>query len=525
MGSKLARSLGLLQVTASGVGIIVGAGIYALVGTATETAGGAVWLSFGVAGVLSTLTALSYAELASMYPSAGAEYEYTRHVAPAWVAFVVGWMMILGLVVGAGAVALGFAGYFRHFVGLPAAAVAIGLLVLMGGIASLGIARAARLTVVLSMLQVAGLVAVIVVGVPHFGDHDLVSGATAGRVLGGAALVFFAFIGFDEVITLAGETRDPSRTVPRALLIALAISTALYMAVGVAAVSVVGAPALARSSTPLADVMQTALGSASADVMAVAAMIATVNTTLLLITAASRLTWSMASKGSLPSGLRALNRHRVPARAIGIAVVIAAACAALGRIGLVASVTDFAVFLVFVAVNATVIVLRFRQPNHRRPFRVPWQVGKVPVPAVLALVTVGIVVPALEMAAIALGTLILLVGLIAYRLLRRPPLALETIPGADDPMMRRTQVDESEARRAADLLAIDFDTVEFDLAQFHQGLERELQHGRADPDTNVTDDDLVVTAKIALAHLNEIPDYYTRLEAMEAEAIEEWKHR
>ncbi|MBK5289666.1 MAG: APC family permease [Acidimicrobiia bacterium] len=525
MTSKLNRSLGLLQVTASGVGIIVGAGIYALLGAATKSAGGVVWMSFGAAGLLSALTALSYAELSSMYPSAGAEFEYTRHVAPAFVAFVVGWMMILGLVVAGGAVALGFAGYFRHFVDVPAPVVAVGLLVAMGGIATLGIERAARLTVVLSVLQVAGLVAVIIVGAPHLGDYDLVGGASVGRVLGGAALVFFAFIGFDEVITLAAETRDPARTVPRALLIALAISTALYMAVGVAAVSVLGPNALAESATPLADVMHTAIGSASSDAMAIAAMIATINTTLLVVTAASRLTWSMATVGTLPPALRVLNRRQVPARAIGLAVMVAAGCAAMGRIALVAGVTDFAVFLVFVAVNATVIGLRFRQPNHRRPFRVPWSIGKVPVPAVFALLTVGAVVPSLEPAAIGWGSFVLLVGVVAYGLMRRRPAVVETIPGADDPMTRRTQVAEAEALRAAELLAVDFDAVEFDLAQFRQGLERELQHGRADPDTNVTDDDLVVTAKIALAHLNEIPDYYSRLEVMEAQAIEEWKHR
>ena len=99
MSTRLRRTLGPFQVTASGIGIIIGAGIYVLLGTATESAGAGVWMSFGIAGILSALTALSYAELASMYPSAGAEYEYTRHIAPEWVAFLVGWMMIIGLMI------------------------------------------------------------------------------------------------------------------------------------------------------------------------------------------------------------------------------------------------------------------------------------------------------------------------------------------------------------------------------------------------------------------------------------------
>src|SRR5680860_189062 len=115
----LARTLGFGQVTASGVGIIIGAGIYVLLGAATAEAGAGVWIAFLVAGILSALTALSYAELASMYPNAGAEYDYTRRVAPEWMAFIIGWVMILGLVIAAAAVSLGFASYLRYFFDVP----------------------------------------------------------------------------------------------------------------------------------------------------------------------------------------------------------------------------------------------------------------------------------------------------------------------------------------------------------------------------------------------------------------------
>ena len=118
-GRGLRRELGLVQVTASGIGIIIGAGIYVLLGAATQEAGASVWIAFAVAGVLSALTALSYCELASMYPAAGAEFDYTRRVAPPWVAFLVGWVMIVGLIVAGGAVSLGFARYLRYFIDVP----------------------------------------------------------------------------------------------------------------------------------------------------------------------------------------------------------------------------------------------------------------------------------------------------------------------------------------------------------------------------------------------------------------------
>jgi hypothetical protein len=159
----------------------------------------------------------------------------------------------------------------------------------------------------LSAVQVGGLLFVIAIGLPHVGDVDLFSGPGAAGVLSAAALVFFAFIGFDEVITLAEETRDPTRTVPRALLLALGVSTALYVAVAVAAVSVLGAGALAASPRPLADVMAHVLGNKGATVVAAIAILTTTNTTLLALTAASRVAYGMAKAGAIPPALASVS--------------------------------------------------------------------------------------------------------------------------------------------------------------------------------------------------------------------------
>src|SRR5262245_17567752 len=231
--ASLHRVLGLLEVTAGGVGIIIGAGIYVLLGAAAAHAGAQVWIAFLVAAGLSALTGLSYAELSSMFPSAAGEYEYTRHAMPEWVAFVVGWTMIVGLVVTAATVSLGFGRYAGHFADVSPRLAGLALLAFVSVVATVGIKQSARLTLALSAVQVGGLVLISAIGLPHLGDVDLLAGRGTGAVLGAAALVFFAFIGFDEVITLAEETRDPTRTVPRALLLALALSTLLYVAVAV----------------------------------------------------------------------------------------------------------------------------------------------------------------------------------------------------------------------------------------------------------------------------------------------------
>ncbi len=411
---SLRRTLSYWEVTASGVGIIVGAGIYVLVGEATAAAGATVWMSFVAAGVLSVLTALSYAELSSAFPRASAEFEFTRQAVKApWVSFVVGWVMIAGLSVGAAAVSLGFASYVRIYFDIPAVPIALGLLAVVSSLALSGIENSARATVLLSLVQVGGLVLIIATGASHAGDVNLLEGPGPAGVLAGAALVFFAFLGFDEVITLSDETENPSRTIPLALFTALGISTVLYVLVAVVAVSVVGPDTLATSSTPLADVMAASLGGASDEVVAVIAMLATTNTTLLMVTAASRMIYGMAQVGALPRSLASVSRNsRVPWLGVLWAAAIAAGFTLSGDIGRVAGVTDSAVYFVFLSVNLTVIALRYRRPDIARPFRIPWNIGRVPVPAVLGLGATGLMMSQLERDSLAVGGVVMAVGLV-----------------------------------------------------------------------------------------------------------------
>ena len=402
--TSLHRVLGLVEVTAGGIGIIIGAGIYVLLGEATAHAGPLVWVAFLMAAILSALTGLSYAELSSMFPSAAGEYEYTRQAMPEWVAFIVGWTMILGLVVAAATVSIGFARYLGYFVDVSARWASVGLLAAVACVAVLGVKQSARLTVGLSAVQVGGLVLVAAIGLPHVGDVDLFSGPGLGGVLGAAALVFFAFIGFDEVITLAEETCDPTRTVPRALLLALGLSTVLYVAVAVAAVSVLGAGPLAASPRPLADVMAHDLGDRGATVVAAIAVITTTNTTLLALTAASRVMYGMAKAGAMPRAFgRVHPARRTPTRAISAVAIVAAAFAIFGDFTVIAAVTDFAVYIVFVAVNGTVIILRRTRPDLPRPFAVAWTIRGIPVLPLLGLGSVALMMAHLEPLAIGLG--------------------------------------------------------------------------------------------------------------------------
>ena len=412
---RLRRVLGLAEVTAGGIGIIIGAGIYVLVGSATAEAGPGVWVAFAIAAGISFLTALSYMELVSMYPSAAGEYEYTRQAFSEWLAFGVGWIMIAGLVVAAAAISLGFSRYLGYFFELDVRLGAILLLVLVSFIASAGIKQAAQLTIVLSTVQVGGLLLVVAIGVPHLGQHDVLEVESLAGVLSAAALVFFAFIGFDEVITLSEETENPTRTVPLALALALGLSTLLYVLVAIAAVSVLGADALGSSERPLADVIGHAIGSRGAQVMAALAVVSTTNTTLLAVTAASRMLYGMAARGSLPPIFALLHpKRRTPMIAIASTVLVALPFVLIRDLKLVASTTDFAVYLVFLAVNASVVVLRFKKADYPRPFRVPGRLGRLPIIPVLAFITVLVMMYFLELAAVGLGLLLVALGLAVF---------------------------------------------------------------------------------------------------------------
>ena len=407
------RVLGLPQVTMSGVAVIIGAGIFVLLGPATADAGGAVWLAFVIAAVLSALTALSYMELASMFPKASSEHEFTRHAFPRWVAAIVGWAMAVALIVAAATVALGFARYLAEFVDFDQRIVAVVVIVVMACVTYFGMEKAAWLIVGLAGVQIVALVFVMVIGAPSLGDVSIGVTSTSG-VMSAAALVFFAFIGFDEVITLAEETRNPTRTVPQALMLALGISTLLYVGVAVAAVSVLGAEAVGSSQRPLADVGRAVVGDWGGDGLVIAALISTSSTVLLAITAGSRMLYGIARAGDLPSALATVRFQRVPLNALVLTVAVAVSFLFLGDLKTLASATDALIYGIFMVVNVVLVVLRFRLPDYPRPFKLRGAIGRVPVVPIVAFAVVVVVAQELEVESLWLAGVVIATGLGAH---------------------------------------------------------------------------------------------------------------
>jgi APA family basic amino acid/polyamine antiporter len=412
---ELRRSLTLLEATLGGVGVILGAGIYALVGEAAARGGNAVWISFLLAALMAGLTGLSYAEMASAYPKAGADYEYTRRGLGVRPAFVVGWVIIAGNLIAAAAVSLGFGGYFNRFVDVGVVVPAVGALAVATLISAYGIRQAMWTSIALCLVELAGLVLVIAIGVPHLGEEDLllVHGGAAG-IFSAAALVMFAFIGFEQIATLSEETNDAPRVVPRAMLLSIAITSLLYVLVGAASISIMGWEALSSSEAPLADVVSSVLGGRASDAVAVVALFSTGNTLLLLLVASSRLMYGMADREALPSPLAYVHpRYQTPLVATAVALLISAGFALFGDIGPVAEAANFAIFIGFAAVNLSLIVLRFTTPELERPFRIPVSIGRLPLVPVAALVSIAVMIGHLDSGAILIGLLIAGVGVFA----------------------------------------------------------------------------------------------------------------
>jgi APA family basic amino acid/polyamine antiporter len=417
----LKKEAGLFQVVAYGIGNIIGAGIYVLVGDASGLAGASVWFAFLVGAVVALFTGLSYAELAAVYPKAASEYVFLgRAYGNRALSFLTQWMMLVTEVVAAAAVALGFAGYLSTIVDVPLIPTAAALLVLLTIVASTGIKQSLKLNTVLSLVAIGGLVVVVGAGIGKIGSISYVASPTGiPGVLAATVLVFFAYIGFDNISNLSEETKDPEKTIPRGLLISLALSTVLYILVGLASVSLVPWWRLAASEAPLALAVSTVFGQSGSDILTVAALLTTLNTVLVLLLVSSRIIYGLGREGALPKALgRVSKRTSAPLLASLVTLAMALLILPLGQIGTIAKVTSFGSLLTFALVNLALLHLRRVAPHLSRPFRVPLSIGWVSVTGLLGLVSCLLLLTQFDWLSIVLGLCLPLSGMTLDLLMR-----------------------------------------------------------------------------------------------------------
>lgn len=401
------------------LGDVLGAGIYALVGEVAGEVGGAVWIPLIVALAMAMLTASSYAELVTKYPQAGgaAVFAARAYRSPV-VSFLVGFAMLAAGVTSAAGLSLAFAGdYLKVFLDVPTVAAAVVFLVLVAALNARGISESLRANVVMTIVEVSGLVTIVVLAALVLGRGD---GSPARvlefnedttpalAVLGAALLAFYSFVGFETSANLAEEVKDVRRVYPKALFTSLLAAGVVYVAVGLAVSIVVAPDALSASSGPLLEVVRVADVGIPPTVFSAVALIAVANGALLTMIMASRLTYGMARDGLLPAALsKVLPRRRTPWAAIVATTVVAIALCATGSVAALAETVVLLLLFVFISTNVAVLVLR-KDTVDRDHFTTPT------VLPVLALGTCAVLLTQQSAGTWLRAALLLLVGCVLY---------------------------------------------------------------------------------------------------------------
>jgi amino acid transporter len=421
------------------VGDMIGGGIYALVGEVGAITGGAIWTAFAFAMILAVFTAFAYAELVTKYPQAGGAATYVhRAFRTPIVSFMVAFAVTLSGITSASALSLAFgADYLSQFITIPAVLAAVILFILVQLLNFRGISESTKVNATFTTIELLGLLLIVVVGFAAVaageGDPSRAlqfqeGGSAPGLILAGAALAFYALIGFEDSVNLAEEARDPSRTYPRVLFTGLLLAGTIYLLVTIAASMAVPTGPLTdpeAETTALLQVAQSGPLAVPPTLFALIGLFALSNGVLLNMVMASRLVYGMANQGVMPSVLGRVHPvRRTPWVAIIFITVIAICLILTGDVSSLASATVVLLLLVFISVNVAVLVLKRDRVDHDH-FSAP---SFIPI---LGIIVCAGLLTQQELATYALVGGLLVLGLILYGVNYLAKRALDkTPPGA-----------------------------------------------------------------------------------------------
>jgi APA family basic amino acid/polyamine antiporter len=393
-GTGLKKAVGVTQLTAMGVGAIIGTGIFVVIGKGSGIAGPGVILSFVLAAVACAFSALSYAELASSIPVSGSAYTYTYATLGELVAWIIGWDLILEYGVSVAGIAVGWGGNLNAFFdaafnfqlpdaiakspseggvfNLPAVIVVLAIALLLVR----GVTESARVNLIMVGIKLIVLVFFLAVAFANFTTAHMTPFAPAGfhGVTAAASVIFFAYIGFDAVSTGSEEARNPAKDLPWAIIGSLLICTVFYVLTAVGALGIATPAQMQGSNAPLATALSTGAGiDWAAGILALGAVVAITSVVLVIFYGQTRIFFAMCRDGLLPQKLAKVNpRYGTPARlTLGLGVLIAI-LAALVPLGTIVELVNIGTLFAFVLVNIGVIILRRTRPEMPRPYRVPW---------------------------------------------------------------------------------------------------------------------------------------------------------
>jgi basic amino acid/polyamine antiporter, APA family len=380
----LNRNIGLFALILYGIGDILGAGIYGLVGKAAGQMGNSVWMAFLASMVAAGLTGLSYASLGSRFPKAGgASFITHRAFNRNWLAYAVGLAVLASGLMSMATATRVFSGYFQALIGgqIPLQIIIICFALFLVFFVLLGIREALWVNSICTFIELGGLVIIIVFGLKFVGSVNYFDATTISNptgdlslslILTGAVLTFYSFVGFEDILNVAEEVKNPQKTLPLGLILAVSIASLIYMLISVIAVSVIPSGLLAESKEPLVDVIRIAAPWFPPALYSVIAMFAVSNTALINFIMGSRLVYGMATQGLLPKSLAKVHpKRRTPHVAAGAIFVISLLLALSGDISSLAKSTSVLLLFSFILVNFSLVILKNRKNEPPGSFEVP----------------------------------------------------------------------------------------------------------------------------------------------------------
>ena len=445
----LKRAVGVLDLTALGIGAIIGTGIFVIIGEAIGDAGPSIVLSFALAGITCLFSALSYGELASSIPVSGSAYTYGYATLGELVGWIIGWDLILEYGVSVAAVAVGWGGYLQSLldslfgISLPDSISAppgdggsfnlpaMFLVLAVTGVLIYGIRESARANTIMVAVKILILAFFILVGFASINGDNYSPWAPNGvsGTVDAAALIFFAYIGFDAVSTSGEEATNAQRDLPIAIIGSLLIATLLYILVAIVAVGLVPSKVLAGSDAPLSDAIKIGAGlDWAGDLLSFGALVAITSVTLTILYGQTRIFFAMSRDGLLPKVFSRLTVRRTPAVTTLMFGILTAIMAALLPLSEIAKLVNIGTLFAFLIVNIGVIILRRTQPDLERGFRVPF----VPVFPLIGSVLCIYLMSRLELVTWLRFGGWLLLGLIIYFLYGRNHSRLQLGEGPDE---------------------------------------------------------------------------------------------
>ncbi len=359
---RLKRGLNLFDATALAIGAIIGAGVFVISGVAAGLAGPAVILSTIFAGIVASLTAFSYTKLSSRFPEEGGIYIFAKKAISHFSGFVTGWLWIFENLVAGATVSIGLAHYVIFlFPKVPLVPVAISAVLILTLVNLVGIKQSSIFNAILVLLKISALFLFIIIGFFYlnFSSYQPLMPNGIRGVLNGAALIFFAYIGFGRPATAAEEIKDPERTVPRSIILSLALSTVIYVLIGIVSVGLMPYQKLATSGSPIADAAEYGIKIHWVKLfVSFAAIVATTSVLLTTLIGVSRVSFAMARNGDLPKFFSKIHtKFGTPHMTILISGIVMAILPLFGGLKQTASVTNFGSLFVYAMVNLSAIML------------------------------------------------------------------------------------------------------------------------------------------------------------------------